>query len=130
MIMTKRLVHFSIFVLFFLVGCEETILYHHILATYDDIKDQSRYGHINVHFEELDGKVIYSFVATSSVYDLKYEILSENGTFKVEVFDANELLLCELGGEENKQVAISQDTNRIRIVVYGEKASGNVIIRW
>lgn len=138
-----------IFFLFGMVGCDDDVLYHEFNATYSHLEENSAFAYIDVSFEQLHGEIIYSFMVTEKEYKFSYEINIEDGDLNIEVRDYDGEVLEETGWfsvkEGNLNIDINEQTNlqgvggimmvtnesdRIMIVIDGIEATGTVKVKW
>lgn len=135
--------------LFGMVGCDDDVLYHEFNATYSFLEENSAFASIDVSFEQLHGEIIYSFMATEKEYKFSYEINIEEGDLNIEVRDYNGEILEETGWFSEKEgnlnndineqtnlqgiggiMMVTNETDRIMIVIDGIEATGTVKVKW
>lgn len=146
----KQLIIITLLLLLFGVSaCDDDVLYHEFNATYTHLEENSAFASIDVSFEELDGEIVYSFMAAEKDYKFSYEINIEKGNFNIEVRDYDGEVLKETGWSSVKEGNVNSDINeqtnlqgvggimmvtnesdRIMIVIDGIEATGTVKVKW
>lgn len=131
-------------------GCSSRLLVFEKLADHTNIVENSVYGKIDMKFDTLDGEDVRVFTAKPGAsYDFKYEYNIAKGDIKIIFTDSKENILAQtkwkseveteiresegdtaiLNGSGGVEAVKSAD-ERLRIVIIGKEASGNLKIVW
>ncbi len=132
------------------VGCANKELIYEKFANHTNVVEDSTYGKIKIDFDTLDGENVRAFEAKiGKVYEFKYEYNILNGDIKIIITDSKENILGQTKWNSEEEQDIKKDEGetvkvngsggvikvrsvdgKIRIVVDGKEASGNLKIEW